>query len=443
MAEVIERARETRRIELSPGALARTPTVFASCFPGRPALVVADANTLRAAGQAVLDALCGAGREPAALHVFRQADFHAEHRFVALLEEKLRGTQAVPIAVGAGSLNDVVKLAAHRTQRPYLCVPTAASMDGYTAFGASITFEASKQTFSCPAPAAVVADLDVVRLAPGEMNSWGYADLAAKFTAGADWILADALGVEPIHPEAWSIVQSRLRSLLAAPAEVREADPTALRLLLEGLLLGGFAMQAAKSSRAASGSEHQFSHLWDMQRHTHKGVSPAHGLKVGIGTLAIIALYEQVLNAPLQTLRVERLCAAWPSLDGWVRRSRGLLANPDLAEVAARELAAKHVSRDQLRDQLALLRRTWPALRDRLREQLLPFDTMRAMLRKAGAAVDPVEIGISRARLKQSFWQAFCLRRRFTVLDLAVRTGILDPCLEAIFSPHGCWPLER
>ena len=53
------------------------------------------------------------------------------------------------------------ELAAHRAGREsYLCVATAASMDGYTAFGASITHEGAKQTFSCPAPRAVVADLD-------------------------------------------------------------------------------------------------------------------------------------------------------------------------------------------------------------------------------------------------------------------------------------------
>jgi glycerol-1-phosphate dehydrogenase [NAD(P)+] len=39
---------------------------------------------------------------------------------------------------------------------------TAASMDGYTAFGAAITHDGFKQTFACPAPRAVVADLDIL-----------------------------------------------------------------------------------------------------------------------------------------------------------------------------------------------------------------------------------------------------------------------------------------
>ena len=52
-------------------------------------------------------------------------------------------------------------------------------------------------------------------------------------------------------------------------------------------MFGGFAMQSSKSSRPASGAEHQFSHLWDMQHHTHNGVAPSHGFKVGVATLAV------------------------------------------------------------------------------------------------------------------------------------------------------------
>src|SRR5205823_3799546 len=152
-------------------------------------------------------------------------DLHAEHRFVAELETALQKHSAIPIAVGSGTINDLTKLAAHRADRSYISVATAASMDGYTAFGASITFQGSKQTFLCPAPVAVVADLDVICGAPGEMNAWGYADLLAKVTAGADWIVADALGIEPIDAKAWSIVQSRLREMIADASGVRASDP--------------------------------------------------------------------------------------------------------------------------------------------------------------------------------------------------------------------------
>ena len=76
-------------------------------------------------------------------------------------------TTPIPVAVASGTLNDIVKRAAHECDRPYMAVATAASVDGYTSFGASITKDGFKQTLTCPAPRAVVADLDVLTAAPG------------------------------------------------------------------------------------------------------------------------------------------------------------------------------------------------------------------------------------------------------------------------------------
>ena len=44
------------------------------------------------------------------------------------------------------------KLSSCHAGRRYMTVGTAASMDGYTAYGASIIKDGKKQSFSCPAP---------------------------------------------------------------------------------------------------------------------------------------------------------------------------------------------------------------------------------------------------------------------------------------------------
>jgi glycerol-1-phosphate dehydrogenase [NAD(P)+] len=61
------------------------------------------------------------------------------------------------------------------------------------------------------------------------------------------------------------------------------------------------------------------------------------------------------------------------------------------------------------------------------------------MLKAVGAATAPEEIGISPARLRASYWRAFSIRRRFTVLDLAVRIGMLDALLDQLFGRDGGW----
>jgi glycerol-1-phosphate dehydrogenase [NAD(P)+] len=285
----------------------------------------------------------------------------------------------------------------------------------------------------------VIADIDIIRRAPAEMTASGYADLSAKITAGADWILADALAVEEIDPRAWEIVQGGLRESLADPAGARAGNEAAITPLVEGLMLGGFAMQWSKTSRPASGAEHQFSHLWDMEHHVHNGWAPSHGFKVGVATLAITRLYEQLLAHDFSALDIEGCVAAWPAVDEVERQLRHTFATSDFLATALAETRAKHVSPAELRAQLTRLRTAWPEIARRLRRQLPAADEIQRRLALAGAPTEPEQIGITRDRLRESFRRAYHIRRRFTVLDVAVRTQTLEPLLARIFGPRGAW----
>src|SRR5947209_1049946 len=228
-------ARQTKALLLGDGVIRKVAELFAQQFAGASALLVADENTMSAAVHQVAGALGGCGLLRAEPFVFTARGLYAEHRHAMRLEEALRDHDGIPIAVGAGTINDLTKLVAHRLGRPYMAVATAASMDGYTACGASITRDELKQTFECPAPQAVLADTEVIAAAPKGLNASGYADLAAKLTAGADWLIAEALGVEPVDNLAWGLVQDRLRSWLDDPSGVDLGEKAATRRLTIGL----------------------------------------------------------------------------------------------------------------------------------------------------------------------------------------------------------------
>lgn len=100
-----------------------------------------------------------------------------------------------------------------------MCVCTAASVDGFVAFGASISVDGFKITRNCPAPAALIADYQVAADAPRRLTATGYGDLLEKIPAGADWILADELGIEKIDPYTWGLVQGPLRDALKTPTQ--------------------------------------------------------------------------------------------------------------------------------------------------------------------------------------------------------------------------------
>ena len=439
--EAIKGASTTKRVIIGPDALAQTPACFAECFGNRPSVVIADRNTYRAAGQAVVDAFAAGGFRTRELLVIEDDDLHAEYRFVEMLTEFLSGTDAIPVAVGSGTINDLVKLASHQCGKPYMVVATAASMDGYAAFGASITKDNYKQTIFCPAPVALIADIGVLEDAPEGMNASGYSDLIAKIPAGADWIVADALGIEPMHEAAWSLVQPNLRKWVGNPEGIRNNDRDALIMLMEGLIMSGLAMQVAQSSRPASGADHLFSHLWDNEHHVHNGVVPSHGIKVGIGSICSEALYEYILSLNADDIRydADSISRRWPTWSDVEAQVAEHFRDPQLAEQATAQCKGKYINADALSARLKRLHSMWEDLRVRLRGQLLGAGAIQDMISRAGAASLPTEIGIGYTRLHDSFRPAQLLRQRYTVLDLALEMGVWDESVGSLFGPNGFW----
>ncbi len=442
--EALREATDTREVVIGADALASVPDVFRDVFGDGPAVVVADENTFEVAGQEVQRRLEEAGVTLLEPYLFpAEPTLYAEYGNIEKLRGSLQEHDAIPVAVGSGTLNDIVKRSAHECERPYLCVGTAASMDGYTAFGASIEKDGLKQTLSCPAPRAVVADLEVLKHAPEDMTASGYADLLGKVTSGADWLLADALEVEPIDPTGWSLVQDHLREWVDRPADLRAGDQQATEHLIEGLILSGLGMQSYQSSRTASGAEHQFSHLWEMEGlghgEGHEGPPLSHGFKVGVGSVAIAALYERMLQRDLGDLDVDTLRDAWPTSEEAEQAVRAVHTDPELEEGAVEQTLAKYISADELAQRLELLQERWPELREKVVEQLMPAEQIRELLQAAGCPTSPVEIGLGWEEFRATYFRAQTIRKRYTVLDLAVETGLLDECLGELFAPDGFW----
>lgn len=437
-------ATETKALRIGAGILPQTGELFKELFPGCRAIVIADPTTFKVAGSDVQKSLAAAGVALDEPHIFTAPDLHAEWTFVEELDAVLKNTDAIPVAVGSGTINDLTKLCSHHNNRRYMVVGTAASMDGYTSYGASITYKCAKQTFSCPAPLGVLADTAIIAAAPKELTASGYADLFAKVPAGADWIISDALGIEPLDKRSFSIVQDGLHDALGDPEGIRKGTVETIEPLVEGLMLGGFAMQALQSSRPASGADHQFSHLWNMEHHTMAdGRTPSHGFQVSIGLLASLAYYDQFLKSDIAHLDVESAVAAWPEWDEAERYARELYAGTDFPEIGVVETRAKYIDKDHLRAQLNLLKNNWTEIKARLEKQLVSFNEASRRLRIVGAPTLPEDIGLTRERMRASVIRAQHIRRRFTILDVAVRTNMLEKWNDAIFGPGGVWEIKK
>lgn len=439
--QALSTASDTRSIVFGIDVLDQTGELFAKEFPGKKVIVVADGNTFAAAGKEVIASLEAAGVEAYEPYIFPGTPtLYAGYENVEILREHIRPLEdAIVCSIASGSLNDLAKLASGELGREYMNVCTAASVDGYAAFGASISKDGFKITRDCPAPAALVADLRVIANAPRRLTATGYGDLIEKIPAGADWILADELGIEKIDEYVWSLVQGPLRDALSDPEKIGAGDPEAIAGLAEGNIMSGLAMQAMKSSRPASGAGHQFSHVWEMEGHGLDWEPPlSHGMKVGVGTVASCAMWEEALNIDMDALDVEAIVAAARTDQEVEARVRSTL-EPRIAAESVGHSVNKNLQGDALRARIADIQKAWPKIKERVVPQLITADEAVARLKAVGAPYHPEQIEISIERLKETYHKAQMIRPRYTVFDLLADIGKLDEVIEKLFSADGYW----
>ncbi len=440
IAAALKVSTDTAAFELGQGILDKAPALFKQYFDGRSALVVADLNTWRVAGGKVFEAISAAGI-PVQKYLFTEEEFHADWDHIEMLDKALDETGAIAVSVGSGTINDLCKLCSHHHKQSYLTVPTAASVDGYTSFGASITYQNAKQTFECPAPVAVLADVDVIAAAPREMTAAGYADLAAKIPAGAEWMIADIIGTEPIIPDAWHVLQDCLDELLSDPEGVAAGEPKAVSDLFEGLILSGFAMQAARSSRPASCCDHLFSHILDMTHHRYNGKFVSHGFQVAIGTLTMCAVFDRFLQYDLSKIDVDACVAAWPTLESEQARALELFKDFPAPRLGYESITQKYTDADSVRKELETVKNGWAKLREDIAGQVYSFEKMQKLFKTVGAPYEPEHIGITRADIRDMFPYVQLMRWRFNVLDLAKRARLYDDLVGSVFTKGGAWEL--
>lgn len=442
IARGLAAASDTQVVEVGRGVLATTGAILKDSLfaDGKPALVVADDRTWDAAGKAVHASLVAAGIEALRPMIFPgHPVLYAALQNADLIRERLATTGALGVAVGSGTVNDLVKLASGQLDQPYAVVGTAASMDGYAGFGAPMSSQGVKVTMPCPAPLVVIFDLDVAAAAPPTMVASGYGDLSAKIPAGADWILSDAVGINPIDPLAWELVQSGVSDALSQPAALAAGDPDAYAGLVSGLVLSGLAMQVYRGTTPASGAEHYFSHLWELD-HLGADRDPplSHGHKVAIGTLAMAAFYERFLARDLAALDIDAAVARWASWDEVEADIRSKFTGA-LADHAVNETKAKYVDGAGLRQRLQTCVANWDTLLPRITAQLVPAKKLQEMLRAAGAPSTPQDIGLTADDVRRTFPKAMYYRSRYTVLDLAREAGWFDELVDEVFAPGGLW----
>ncbi len=371
----------TRRVEIGLGLTEKAGSLLLEAgFPHR-ILLVADENTIKASG-GLRENLRASGFEMTE-HLFNNlTNAYAED--VLLLRNRCREAAVDGIlAVGSGSINDLCRVAAYKENKAFAIYATAPSMDGFASDTAPIIENGFKLTWQAKQPEVIIADMRVLAAAPSELKASGFGDMAAKYTALADWRIAHLLTGEYYCPRIAQLVTDGLEKVMSMADRVTENDPEAAARIMEGLVMSGLAMSLAGSSRPASGAEHVLSHFWECKKLQAGLWTEFHGKKTGVASVLITELYWKLASYTSVETHADE--TDWDA----VRAAYGGALTDEMMKMNSPTVT------DEIDP--AVLREKWPEIRRIIMETLPETQALRSLLKRAGAATEPIEVHVDDA----------------------------------------------
>lgn len=327
------------------------------------------------------------------------------------------------LAVGSGSICDLVRYVATRLGIPYYIMATAASMDGYTSSVTAPIIDNLKQTFQADAPKGVLTDPEIYTDAPSVLTAAGFGDIMGKFTSVCDWEME-----ELICPDPRNFCQQLANDMRKLTQECFAAKTA--KSIMDALVDSGLIMQKCGHSRAASGSEHHLSHFWEMKA-LDEGKPPVlHGAKVGVATIAVLMSHQWLLDEELtqgdwdyartQVLEFDR--------ESWENKLYQIYGN------TAQELLplwSDDVTQTRIK-QFDNIQKHWPKLMEILAQNAGLAAPVIETIKAIGGPVTPQELGISRENFVAGVLYANRLRKRFSTWRLLEIIGLLPVYAERL-----------
>jgi glycerol-1-phosphate dehydrogenase [NAD(P)+] len=407
-------------IILEGGAHARLPAYLADHGIRRVALV-ADANTYAALGRRVEAMLTGNDLDVCTILLHGPEVIVDEQQVIDVMLRNDDRDRAF-LAVGSGTVTDIVRFVTLQTGGQFFSAPTAPSVDGYTSPITPMVIKRLKITAPGHLPEAIFADLDTLRAAPRSMIAAGVGDVIAKWTSTADWKLGALLWGDRYDGEISRRFSLAAQRVAGAADGIAAGSEEGIRVLMEGLIESGLCMADFGTSFPASGSEHLLSHFWESRLLVEQRPALLHGAKVGVGTVLAAEYWQRVRNLdrsaaaerlagsvlPGRTEETERIRAGWPFAVTQV-----LDAQSRFLAMTAQDHAALKKTILEHWDEIQAIAATVP----------LPAEVAE-VLRKVGGPTTAQEAGLQPRDLADGLEYAYYLRDRLPVLRLRRMLGV-------------------
>lgn len=417
-----------KEVVICEGALKSIPELIKK-YNYEKAFFLYDSNTYEAAGKQIRDILdkSSVGYSD---YVLKAKDLAADEKALGETLVNFDISCDLIIAVGSGTINDICKLLSYKMKLDFFVAATAPSMDGFASSVAAMTINNMKITYEAHVPAAIIADVDIIRNAPMDMITAGVGDILGKYTCLCDWKLSNIINDEYYCDEIVKMVKRSIEVVVENAHLIHSRDSKAIASIMEALVLSGIAMSFIGNSRPASGSEHHLSHYWEMKFLFEHKKPVLHGTKVGIGTIAVLRLYELLVNRPIDFNKA-RAKAETFSVKAWEENMKRIYKIAAEEVIQLEERVQKN-NREKVLKRIDIIERNWKNIAETIDKTLPPADEVLNLLKSLKAPAAPYEVSIDDETFYDSVIAAKEIRNRYGLLQLLFDLGIAEEMAEKV-----------
>ena len=368
-------------------------------------LLVADNNTYECGGEKVKAIV---GEKIADTLVFNTTSVLVpDEKALAAIEARITPQTDLIIGIGSGVINDLCKHVSFNAGLRYFIVATAPSMDGYASKGAALILDGMKVTTNADVPKAIIGDVDILKNAPFDMIQAGYGDIIGKYSCLNDWKLSNLVNGEYICQEVLAATYEEVEKTVRLADGLVKREDTAIAALMEALVAVGILMAYVGNSRPASGSEHHFSHYFEIVGIVRGEEYLPHGIDVCYSAIETAKIRKELIA--IEDISDCKYCFDRENYESNIKRVYGKLAD----EVLALQNKLDWYSQDRV----AIYREKWQDIR-KLLADCPSAEEMRALTEKVGLSYDSFTEFYGKEKIADAYLYAKDLKDRYTVLWL-------------------------
>ena len=368
-------------------------------------LLVADVNTFAVGGDKVVGML---GEKIGGRVIFETAKGEVlvpDEKALAAIEAEITDKTDLIIGIGSGVINDLCKHVSYNAGLRYYIVATAPSMDGYASKGAALILDGMKVTTNADVPKAIIGDVDMLKTAPMDMIRAGYGDIIGKYSCLNDWKLSHLVNGEYICEDVLSATYEEVEKMVQWAERLIKREEDAVASLMQALVAVGILMAYVGNSRPASGSEHHFSHYFEIVGIVRGEEYLPHGVDVCYSAIETAKIRKKLLA--IEDISNYSYSFDREEYEKNIRRVYGPVAD----EVLALQNKLGWYEDDRVR----IYREKWEQIKELLKE-CPTAEKMQELTEKIGLSYDNFKDFYGEEKIKDAYLYAKDLKDRYTVL---------------------------